>query len=735
MTQKLYFDVEKAEVIDEDPLSQFATARISAFSTGRSKHDTICDAETLKKTAHTIYEKPIVFEYNPAFRDFGTHNKNPIISGFVVKDTAKFVEQPDGRISLEVTAKIWKRYAQKFMEVFAESTDKIRSVSVEIEVISSEEDENGLLKLLDWCYSAVCVLGELVTPASPGAEMEMLTFAKTENKKYKKAYEHEFASRYDGIDFSIPKAVRANAKNGLELHEEHGRGGTSVGLATARYLVKNETAAPEKVRYISKHFFRYAKDSLDDKTSNEWISYLLWGGSAGRKWSESIVKQMDEADAKQMTYYAEEEGEDMEKTEFSLTSSQVLEILNSYLSETYKIGDFESRRYWVETYDDDCVYGYDNQEDCIYCAPYTLDKEAKTATINLQEKHRVIRGGYEVVDENGNALFATDLGTGESLSVDKSKESLSTDAWGNVDKTSLKNTVLKAKNYKSLVKDVYLLVEDGWEEHPSSSLKYPVMQLKDGKLVYNRYGLSAALQRAKGQGEDAVVKKVLSLYKKLGIDESKEVESMAEKEIIEEEMAAPEEEKETPEEEGKETPQEEQKEQKEKTEKEFSLSAWSDTAAVLAFLEEESEDASESADKVRLAAAEMKKGDEADFAVVMSGMYAKMCKMAETMKACMAENEELRKFKAAVDGEKKEFAVSSTLNDLCGKFAIPEDVVKEMKDSAEKFTFATIDEWKNSVKAKAVDFAVITKKEEEEDVKVYALPFPVIETKNEDLWK
>lgn len=731
MTKKLYFNVEQAEVLDEDPLSQFATARIVAFSTGRSRHDTTCDAEALQRTAHTIYEKPIVFEYDSVFDDFGTHTRVPVISGFVVKNSAKFINQPDGRISLEVTAKIWKKYSKKFIDVFSNSGSNKRSVSVEIEVISSEEDENGLLKLIDWCYAAVCVLGTLVTPASPGAEIEMLSFSEKENKEYAKAFSEEFASRYDGIDFTIPKAVKSNAKQGLELREKYGRGGTSVGLASARYIVKNATATPEKVRHIAKYFPRHAGDNLDDKESNGWIAWQLWGGNAGRRWSASIVDKMDEADSKQMTYYSRSANID----NFSLTSAQILEILNSCLVETYKAGDIEYRRYWVETYDDDCVYIYDNQESHMYCASYVLDENAKTASINMQEKHRVIRGGYEVVDKNGKTLFASDNGTEKEIDVDKSKDSLSEDAWGSVDKVILKNRVLKAQNYKSLVNDVYLLVEDGWEEHPSSSLKYPVMQIKDGKLVYNRYGLASALLRAKGQDKDSVVKKVLSLYKKLGIDQSKEeTETMADEEIKTETMAAPEEEVETPKEEAEETEQKEKEEQEKGEEKKFSLAAWSDTAAVLAFLEEETEDASEDAGKVRLAAEEMKKGDEADFGVVASGMYAKMCKMSAQMKACMAENDELKKFKAEIDGEKKDFAVSSTIKTLSEKFAIPEDVIQSMRESSKDFSFDKIDDWKNSVKAKAVDFAVITSNTEEDTVRIYAFPFPVIEKTNEDLW-
>ncbi|WP_459591855.1 hypothetical protein, partial [Enterobacter asburiae] len=74
-----------------------------------------------------------------------------------------------------------------------------------------------------------------------------------------------------------------------------------------------------------------------------------------------------------------------------------------------------------------------------------------------------------------SSLFAKkeDLGKEKAIKVNKSSEKMSDSSWGDVDKTTLRNKVLSAKNYKMLVKDVYLLVEQGWEESPSSKLKYP----------------------------------------------------------------------------------------------------------------------------------------------------------------------------------------------------------------------------------------------------------------------
>jgi len=113
--------------------------------------------------------------------------------------------------------------------------------------------------------------------------------------------------KYDDLDFSIPKGVKAQAEQGLRLRAEFGRGGTSVGMSTARYLVANTTASPEKVRHIAKYFPRHegdlqTQDSRDflagrtDRATNGVIAWKLWGGNAGQRWSSKLVRAMNKRD-------------------------------------------------------------------------------------------------------------------------------------------------------------------------------------------------------------------------------------------------------------------------------------------------------------------------------------------------------------------------------------------------------------------------------------------------------
>jgi hypothetical protein len=301
----LDFDVDNAEIFDLDSNSEFLTATIDAFSTGSSRNNTYCDRESLERCSSTIYEKPILFTIDKRFSDFYTHidpqKQDNLIAGFVVPNSGKIVENEDGRSTLQVQAKIWARYAKSFLDVFKFSNSAKKKVSVEVALLDSDEASDGTLNMKNWIFSGICVLGDLITEASPGAKIVM-NFAQA-NEEYKMAFLTEFTSKYDDIDFTIPQSVKANAKKGLELRKEHGRGGTSVGMASARYLVSHSTISPEKIKHIAKYFPRHKGDNLEDKTSNGWIAWQLWGGSPSWKWAQGIVEKMSERDAKNMSYF------------------------------------------------------------------------------------------------------------------------------------------------------------------------------------------------------------------------------------------------------------------------------------------------------------------------------------------------------------------------------------------------------------------------------------------------
>lgn len=122
-------------------------------------------------------------------------------------------------------------------------------------------------------------------------------------------------------------------------------------------------------------------------------------------------------------------------------------------------------------------------------------------------------------------LSKDEIGSGDTITADLSKEVADMDtAWGSVDKTALRNAILKASNYKSLVGKAYLAVLDGWEDSPSENLKYPVCMIKGGKLVLSANGCQAAYSRLE-QNTSAdyyasAKRKLKKYYKILGLDTS-----------------------------------------------------------------------------------------------------------------------------------------------------------------------------------------------------------------------
>lgn len=97
--------------------------------------------------------------------------------------------------------------------------------------------------------------------------------------------------------YTIPKTAQSEAKKALEWRKEHHRGGTPVGLNTARTLAKGGQIGIEKVRHIAKYFARHEVDkqgkgwkpSEDGFPSNGRIAWALWGGDTAWRWAQAIV--------------------------------------------------------------------------------------------------------------------------------------------------------------------------------------------------------------------------------------------------------------------------------------------------------------------------------------------------------------------------------------------------------------------------------------------------------------
>ena len=93
-----------------------------------------------------------------------------------------------------------------------------------------------------------------------------------------------------------PQAVRDAAARGLLLRQEHGRGGTSVGVARARDLSNGRAVSLDTVKRMRSYFARHEVDKQGEgwgKDSAGYIAWLLWGGDAGRAWANSVLDRAE----------------------------------------------------------------------------------------------------------------------------------------------------------------------------------------------------------------------------------------------------------------------------------------------------------------------------------------------------------------------------------------------------------------------------------------------------------
>jgi hypothetical protein len=105
--------------------------------------------------------------------------------------------------------------------------------------------------------------------------------------------------------FTVPQAVRAAAKRGLEARKKHGRGGLDTrqakkegvgsGVQRASNLIQG-TVTYATVKRMLAFFNRHKafKEHHSDPSSAAKISWDLWGGSPGFAWAKRIVKEEEQ---------------------------------------------------------------------------------------------------------------------------------------------------------------------------------------------------------------------------------------------------------------------------------------------------------------------------------------------------------------------------------------------------------------------------------------------------------
>jgi hypothetical protein len=141
-------------------------------------------------------------------------------------------------------------------------------------------------------------------PDDPVAEEELDAYVEDEDMDLDFLEEDEKA--LSDIDTRPTDGMATEAQRGLDWREEHGRGGTAVGVARANQLVSKERLSISTVKRMFSFFSRHEVDKQgqgfdqgeDGYPSAGRIAWALWGGDAGFAWSRRKVEQIKREEEK-----------------------------------------------------------------------------------------------------------------------------------------------------------------------------------------------------------------------------------------------------------------------------------------------------------------------------------------------------------------------------------------------------------------------------------------------------
>ena len=105
----------------------------------------------------------------------------------------------------------------------------------------------------------------------------------------------------DDIDRKPTKQMMREAKKGLEMRKEYGRGGTEVGVARARDIMNGKNLSIDTIKRMYSFFSRHEESVKNGKgfkkgdkgyPSAGKIAWLLWGGEGGFDWAKRKVEEI-----------------------------------------------------------------------------------------------------------------------------------------------------------------------------------------------------------------------------------------------------------------------------------------------------------------------------------------------------------------------------------------------------------------------------------------------------------
>lgn len=229
------FGIDDVNIIEDD--DRFAITKIRAFAEKKNSHTQPISFESLKLTANTIYNVPVVVEFTDWNDDgIGTHSKAEIPVGFVYSEnnpvTFEYDEERDKHF-LTIKALIWKNYSNNIVDIIHKSNDKKK---VSVEMTTTDYKDNGPFdkpEVFSWKYQAITILSDQVAEACKGSNVQLMKFSEDKENYIKE----NFADKIS-IDNSKESAVSGEWSNpGQKLFKPITESSNAKPLLKEAYLI------------------------------------------------------------------------------------------------------------------------------------------------------------------------------------------------------------------------------------------------------------------------------------------------------------------------------------------------------------------------------------------------------------------------------------------------------------------------------------------------------------------
>jgi len=221
-------------------------------------------------------------------------------------------------------------------------------------------------------------------------------------------------AKYKGkeINTKPTEGMVSEAQRGLDWREEHGRGGTAVGVARARDIVNGRELSLNTVKRMYSFFARHEVDKQAEGFSQGEkgypsagrIAWALWGGDAGQSWAKRIVKSMEAADERQLEGLDMDEEKDINEILDDIEANGVPEPEDAPKQE-------EERSDHEEDRSEECKVAH--RAMALEMSP--IDEEKRTARIAISSEEPVERSfGKEVLEHTEEAIDLSFLNSGRA---------------------------------------------------------------------------------------------------------------------------------------------------------------------------------------------------------------------------------------------------------------------------------------------------------------------------------